>query len=245
MPPTVLHLSLPALYQLCRDPVVLLLSLHGCFPLGTHAVTPGSLPPAPSPSALYFTSDAIGSALSSLQGLATTVGASRNELLAGVNRLSQALDRDSGREERRNVDRLRCNLHLLRTFERNNMVDGAAPPDQAFQMMVCKLLSSSDPETARFLKEAEHSFKLFRVGTRSEESRALPVAARACFNCGGAGHAARNCPSPPTGTTAHRGVKRRADGPISNMRPPPSPQQLPTLTWNGPAGPLRPLGGSF
>lgn len=195
-------------------------------------------------------SEAISGALSSLQGMATTAGVTRGELLSGLNRLSLTVDRDSDKEDPRCIRRLRSDINLLRSFERNNMVDGTAPPDQAFQMMVSRLLSDSDPGTKRFLQEARDSFKLFHPsGARSDELRASAAAARACFNCGGTGHAARNCSSPQPGAAVTRGLKRRAETagvmarPPSNFRPPPPQQHLPMLTWNGPpAGPFRPPG---
>lgn len=189
--------------------------------------------------------ESIGAALSTLQALGTTVGVGRNELVAGMNRLSHTLDRDGGKEDPHTVQRLRSHVHNLRSFERNNMVDGTPATDLALQMMVCKLLSSNDQATAQFMRAAEKSYSVFgRAGARGFEQHA-PIGGRprgACYTCGGSGHAARQCPS-VSAAAPPRGFKRRAEdqGPLRPAPPPPQPP--PMLTWPGMMGPPRPPGG--
>ena len=194
---------------------------------------------------MVFKSDSICSALSSLEGLATAAGVTRNNLVAGLNRLSAAIDRDGDSESRDAIKRLRTTVGLLREFDRSNMVDGAAPSDAAFQMMVCKLFAGGDPTTVRFLREAELSYKLYsRAGGRAAESKAT---ARACYNCGGSGHVSRDCPTPQPGASAGRPSKRSRDtysmGGAANAGPRPPAPSAPMLTWPyPPAGPPRPPG---
>ena len=195
---------------------------------------------------MVFKSDSICSALSSLKGLATAAGVTRNNLVAGLNRLSAAIDRDGDSESRDSIKRLRTSVGLLREFDRSNMVDGAAPSDAAFQMMVCKLFAGGDPTTVRFMREAERSYKLYsRAGGRAAEPKA--TAARACYNCGGSGHVSRDCPTPQSGAAAGRSNKRPRDthsasGAANAGLHPPAPA-APMLTWPyPPAGPPRPPG---